>query len=223
MHQRNLSWECESIGPQCIYVIRKRIPRASIRKVLLVIEVQIRLPDHHDTFRSNVCRISEAFLKPLDVCRLPRNFFRTLAGDLRVRACFTIDAGVRVVIIRALDVQSEIDDRAEFPAHILRVFNGLASKRERLLTKALRRGGKEVTLKSQALEWIRIRQGVRSIPAPAVCPIIIAGDPDQGILEPAEICKSGQVEVVRTRTITACFEVPVINGKCNMTGIDICE
>src|SRR5262245_18299331 len=137
MHERNLSWECESIGSQCIYVIRIRIPRASIRKVLLVIEVQIRLPDHHDTCRSNVCRISEALMKPLDVGRLPRNFFRTLAGTLRVRACFTIDARVWVVIIRPLDVQSKIDDGAEFPAYILRVCNGLASKRERLLTKAL--------------------------------------------------------------------------------------
>src|SRR5262245_49546673 len=113
--------------------------------MLLVVEVQIRLPNHHDALRSNVFRICETFSKPFDICGLSRDFFLTLALDLVVRARFTIDTGVWEVIIRALDIEPKIYDGAELPAHILRV-RVLASKRERLLTKALRRGGKQTTL-----------------------------------------------------------------------------
>jgi hypothetical protein len=66
-----------------------------------------------------------------------------LAGDLGRVARLVVDARVRVVVVRALYVESDEDDRAVRPAHILGVLRPLpalgrfAVERERLVAEAL--------------------------------------------------------------------------------------
>ena len=67
--------------------------------MLLVVEIEIGLPDHHHAFRVHVFRVLEPALKPRKVRRFASDLFGALTCDLGRIASFTVDAGVGKVVV----------------------------------------------------------------------------------------------------------------------------
>jgi hypothetical protein len=149
--------------------------------------------------------VGKAFGKPVQVGRLARHLLGLLASDLCAAAnrkwVLGIGVVIRVVVVRPLDVEAEVDDGPVLPADVLGVrrvpaaLGGFARQRQRLPAEALIAGGEELPLVSAARSG-RNRTASRAVPSPAVRPVVVAGDPDQWAGERIEVGDRRRVEAV---------------------------
>jgi hypothetical protein len=123
--------------------------------------------------------------------RLASDFLRALAGDLGVGTSFAVDPGIGEVVVRALYVETEVDDGPERPEHVLPVnrvrssLSRFAGQPEFSLPEAEIGRGEQRPLMIESFEGIE-SSGACPIPTPAVGPVVVAGNPNERPLERVE-------------------------------------
>src|SRR5262249_57610402 len=97
------------------------------------------------------------------------------AGDRQGGAGFCVVVGI--VVVRALNVQPQIDDRAKPPPLVLGIaLVGLARQLQRALAETAIGREEQVALEIEALFGIEKWLGVGAVPSPAVGPVVVAGN-----------------------------------------------
>src|SRR5262249_51792024 len=144
------------------------------------------------TLRVNPLRVVESLFQPAEIGCLPCDFLVALpqefavAPDRDARARLGLEIGV--VVVRALDVEAQVDDRAEPPSLVFRISLGcLPRNPQRVLSEAPIRREEKHALEIEALFWIGVRQCARAVASPAVSPVVVARNEDERLLEAVEV------------------------------------
>src|SRR5262249_10539669 len=201
---------------QLIDVVRVGVEVVRIRQVLFVVEVGIRLPDDHHAFRTDSVGVREPGLEPPEIRRLASHLLISLPLNLGIapdrHASTGFGVAIREVVVRALDVEAQVDDRPELPALILGIaFDGLTSELERVLAEALVGREEQAALEVQALLGVGKRLRRRTVASPAVSPVVVARHEDERAFQTVEVVQRREVERVRTRTVAAGLQIAVVD------------
>jgi hypothetical protein len=176
--------------------------------------------------------VGKAFGKPVQVGRLARHLLGLLASDLCAAAnrkwVLGIGVVIRVVVVRPLDVEAEVDDGPVLPADVLGVrrvpaaLGGFARQRQRLPAEALIAGGEELPLVSAARSGRnRTASPGRTVPSSPSSRCRRGPRPVGG--RAYRSWRSPSCRGCRCRPVAARLQVAVEDRERDVAVVDVCE